>query len=1151
MATPKHKPVKPKTKGKTTSRAANTNVRSLPNGVSGTRYSQFDSGDDDAYGIRAIDFRMFIHGVEVTEHVLGSLTISRAGRDGEGTMSFTLDNNYDKFVLRTANFAGKDPKNPNAYNSGKDWQEQSFTRDTWDTSGLKIVNSDSSNPGEAKNFIDPNRGDSSNDGLFLFSEHAKQRLYHRKYLLNASARETYLKLLSTAENAGTDFRPYMDNYRLIVGEPIVSHMDHVRCFIMDPLMDPAEVYSGDLAQVRWMPAFTGFVDVVTKSTDLMTGKATLEISCMDIRTVLKRKRMLVNATAVDGDNMLANPSAGIAGLYANLTTADLGSSDTTNDMQLMNFKQVLAAIFCNHSKASPTPIQSYLEAHQPQANTSVLADFKTDIGRFGASETTGSSAKGLTAAQKYEMDKAANLKADTANKIDNLKSSAAIQAAEEKARQDAALASRAAAVNAGVAGIDSTGGDSSANMKTLLTPGHWRQIPKVVGLIRGETGAKDIVGKFGVGRYAVGHYMEFPDTRNMSESDKKATIAHFMSDWEALTVFGTNRTWYQDSDVDTIGAQTYPGGEFSAFVGFVHYMEPSRGIGIRQFMDSTILNQMAPDREYKSVYEIINSICARIDYQFQVNGMGDIMIEPPFYDLLPTDLGDWKYVHAVGNSVKSSSVNDDTNSNPITCLKVTGGAVNMDDPTVTDEKLLNNAYTLFVKSDYLTEKYGFIEEDREIHCITKVSAEVGSTVPNIDVQKLAVMGILEFTKNLAAMSSLQADAAFNPFLYPNRPYLAFYERRVGTTGSCTVTLDIGASASSGTELTMVRAFTDAGVCSTITGFANTPFSLSNPDEALKSLLDMDGSVLGNGIRTRAGVEVFITEDNKLKSANAKSLTGGSTSSTSGITKTATFVAAMQELLAKHTNLKAADLVGVMMKESSTSGFRIAKNPITSAAGIFQLTSDSYRGTRDYARRNKLAWPTPAVTVDLSSRTAYQDSFIAAYDEAAQMRIWSMYISYAESIAGRKLMNATDLAIANNGPAFLTGDPNRTIIVKDRNGNPRVDKNGQPITVKLDMGYVTDVHNNANSADAQSWLSSAQTATSQATQEKAKPAIELAQGPASVVAREGSSMKIGASGANDAAYQLLAGGNAAITGIVNKPTKPFEIPDKMHRGSYGN
>lgn len=1141
MATPKHKPVKPKTKGKTTSRAANTNVRSLPNGVSGTRYSQFDSGDDDAYGIRAIDFRMFIHGVEVTEHVVGSLTISRAGRDGEGTMSFTLDNNYDKFVLRTANFAGKDPRNPNAYNSGKDWQEQSFTRDTWDTGGLKIVNSDSSNPGEAKNFIDPNRGDSSNDGLFLFSEHAKQRLYHRKYLLNASARETYLKLLSTAENAGTDFRPHMDNYRLIVGEPIVSHMDHVRCFIMDPLMDPAEVYSGDLAQVRWMPAFTGFVDVVTKSTDLMTGKATLEISCMDIRTVLKRKRMLVNATAVDGDNMLADPSAGIAGLYANLTTANLGSSDTTNDMQLMNFKQVLAAIFCNHSKASPTPIQSYLEAHQPQANTSVLADFKTDIGRFGASETTGSSAKGLTAAQKYEMDKAANLKADTANKIDNLKSIAAIQAAEEKARQDAALASRAAAVNAGVAGIDSTGGDSSANMKTLLTPGHWRQIPKVVGLIRGETGAKDIAGKFGVGRYAVGHYMEFPDIRNMSESDKKATIAHFMSDWEALTVFGTNRTWYQDSDVDTIGAQTYPGGEFSAFIGFVHYMEPSRGIGIRQFMDSTILNQMAPDREYKSVYEIINSICARIDYQFQVNGMGDIMIEPPFYDLLPTDLGDWKYVHAVGNSVKSSSVNDDTNSNPITCLKVTGGAVNMDDPTVTDEKLLNNAYTLFVKSDYLTEKYGFIEEDREIHCITKVSAEVGSTVPNIDVQKLAVMGILEFTKNLAAMSSLQADAAFNPFLYPNRPYLAFYERRVGTTGSCTVTLDIGASASSGTELTMVRAFTDAGVCSTITGFANTPFSLSNPDEALKSLLDMDGSVLGNGIRTRAGVEVFITEDNKLKSANAGTFTGGQVNA---LPKTPAVVAAMQKLLSNHPGLQASDLIGVMSCESG--GNRFAKNtdkPENSAAGIFQLVMSSYKTTRDYANKHHLQWPTPAVAVDLSSPEAYQTSYCAAYDEAAQFQIWDIYLKSAEAAGGRKITNATDIAIANNGVKFLR-DPNAVIVIPGKKGKPDT-------VLRLDTDYVTKVHNAANTDYAKSWLSSAQTATSQATQEKAKPAIELAQGPASVVAREGSSMKIGASGANDAAYQLLAGGNAAITGIVNKPTKPFEIPDKMHRGSYGN
>lgn len=53
------------------------------------------------------DFRVFIQGVEVSQHITGSVTIQKSNRDGPGTASFTLDNAMDKFVITDENLAGK------------------------------------------------------------------------------------------------------------------------------------------------------------------------------------------------------------------------------------------------------------------------------------------------------------------------------------------------------------------------------------------------------------------------------------------------------------------------------------------------------------------------------------------------------------------------------------------------------------------------------------------------------------------------------------------------------------------------------------------------------------------------------------------------------------------------------------------------------------------------------------------------------------------------------------------------------------------------------------------------------------------------------------------------------------------------------------
>jgi hypothetical protein len=63
--------------------------------------------EERPYQVYFEDYRIFIQGVEVTQHVMGGVTIQKSNRDGSGTASFTLDNAMDKFVITDQNLAGK------------------------------------------------------------------------------------------------------------------------------------------------------------------------------------------------------------------------------------------------------------------------------------------------------------------------------------------------------------------------------------------------------------------------------------------------------------------------------------------------------------------------------------------------------------------------------------------------------------------------------------------------------------------------------------------------------------------------------------------------------------------------------------------------------------------------------------------------------------------------------------------------------------------------------------------------------------------------------------------------------------------------------------------------------------------------------------
>ena len=180
------------------------------------------------------DFRVYIFGVDVTEQVLeSSIDWTYADRTGENTANFTLQNAEDNFVLTAQNLG----LNPNTLkSSGK------------------------------VSYRDP-KSDTAT-GNFLYSEQPKKQIYDRKAEINKGV---------------SDPKKYV--YSLGYRNIVVQKNDTVRIFFQNPI-----------SLTQWMPAFTGYVDNVSRSKDYVTGQSSLRISCFCIRGLMKRMRVQKSPT---------------------------------------------------------------------------------------------------------------------------------------------------------------------------------------------------------------------------------------------------------------------------------------------------------------------------------------------------------------------------------------------------------------------------------------------------------------------------------------------------------------------------------------------------------------------------------------------------------------------------------------------------------------------------------------------------------------------------------------------------------------------------------------------------------------------------------------------------------------------------------------
>lgn len=177
-----------------------------------------------------MDILIYISGQEVSGSVTGTVSYAYAGNDGANTATFTLANPLNQFVLTNDNL--------DTVSQDEEGQEIGIPA-TWTLDGM-------------------------------YDETVKKNLYEykRDSALNVSDPDTTIK-----------------RWPLQAGDLIFNKHDPVRIFMHDPRTE----------EDSWFPVFTGFIDNPgTVTQDYITGKSEFQITCYDIRGIMKMMRVQMN-----------------------------------------------------------------------------------------------------------------------------------------------------------------------------------------------------------------------------------------------------------------------------------------------------------------------------------------------------------------------------------------------------------------------------------------------------------------------------------------------------------------------------------------------------------------------------------------------------------------------------------------------------------------------------------------------------------------------------------------------------------------------------------------------------------------------------------------------------------------------------------------
>lgn len=258
-----------------------------------------------------------------------------------------------------------------------------------------------------------------------------------------------------------------------------------------------------------------------------------------------------------------------------------------------------------------------------------------------------------------------------------------------------------------------------------------------------------------------------------------------LEEWYANCLLGFDKGDFRTlKEVNSIGSQTLPGGHYSPHGSKItlNILLPKEGTRASNLVEFSYETQPEFQLDWSTKLEKIQELCKNIDYQFWVNGFGDLIFEFPMYDFTPDKFGEFKTVLTFSGHIINEGSTPEA-SEITNMIVATGGFAAENEKSISADGI-GGIPTVIIICPVLMERMGVISKNISIpYLATRKEKKQDGTTRDLSeadiIPRLTEHAKLEMQKEWVRANSLSLKTSYRPFLLPNKPVLSVESKRMG------------------------------------------------------------------------------------------------------------------------------------------------------------------------------------------------------------------------------------------------------------------------------------------------------------------------------------------------------------------------------------
>jgi len=272
-----------------------------------------------------------------------------------------------------------------------------------------------------------------------------------------------------------------------------------------------------------------------------------------------------------------------------------------------------------------------------------------------------------------------------------------------------------------------------------------------------------------------------------------------------------------------IGQKSKPLDAYSPYGSEVtlNILLPAAGTGAASLVEYSPSMQTEFQLDWTNRFDKILEACNNLDYQFWINGFGDVIVEFPMYDFANSSdiFGEFSKIQYFDKDMIEDSISEETEEMP-NLIIATGGYAYEPENAAGDVNL-GTLPKAIVMNPILMRRHGVVSLNINIPYAAKTRAEGNEKTVQTRLKEYAALAM---QKAWVKASVMNATFLYRPFLMPNRPLEFAYRKKMGLSYTISNSIQLNKVCTTSADLRYIRHKNIKGKYITVGGSENMPIS---------------------------------------------------------------------------------------------------------------------------------------------------------------------------------------------------------------------------------------------------------------------------------------------------------------------------------------